>query len=65
MSVFRAISDLFTQWRDLTDLEIGVRGRLRSLKVTWSYYGHNMTYYWSAIVNIALACTISELSDVE
>jgi len=49
------------EWRDLENL---VRGHSRSLKMAlldWPY----ATFYWSAIVNIALSCTIFELFEVE
>jgi len=46
------------------DLENWIRGYSRSLKMApfdWSY----TIFYWSAVVNIALSCTFSELFDVE
>ena len=66
MSVSRTVSDIFNifsvkEWRDL---ETEGRGRSRSLKMAlfdWPY----ATFYWSAIVNIALSCTIFELFEVE
>ena len=65
MAVSLAISEIFSvkEWRDL---ENQVRGCLRSLKTapfdrSYSY----ATLYWSAIVNIALSCTIFEFFDVE
>jgi len=49
------------EWRDL---ENQIRGRSRSLKM--ALFGRPCTtFYWSAIVNIALSCTIFELFDVE
>jgi len=63
MAVCLAISEIFSvkEWRDL---ENQIRGRSRSLKMAPfdRPYG---TFYWSAIVNIALSCTIFELFDVE
>jgi len=58
-----AISEIFSvkEWRDL---ENQVRGRSRSLKMV-PFDGPYATSYWSAIVNIALSCTIFELFDVE
>ena len=49
------------EWRDLEDQ---VRGRSRSLKMA-PFDRPYATFYWSAIVNIALSCTIFELFDVE
>ena len=46
------------------DLENQVRGRSRSLKNA-AFDRPYATFYWSAIVNIALAYTIFELFDVE
>ena len=45
------------EWRDL---ENQVRGRSRSLKMA-PFDRPYATFYWSAIVNIALSCTIFEL----
>ena len=58
-----AISEIFSvnQWRDLGNK---VRGRSRSLKMA-PFDRPYATFYWSAIVNIALSCTIFELFDVE
>ena len=45
-------------------LEILVKGRLRS--VNMALIGRSYTsYYWSAIVTIAMSCTIFKLFDVE
>ena len=59
MAVYLAISEIFSfkEWRDL---EKQVRGRSRSLKMA-----PYATFYWSAIVNIALSCAIFELFDIE
>ena len=59
MAVSLAISEIFSvkEWRDL---ENQVRGRSRSLKMV-PFDRRFATYYWSAIVNIALSCTIFEL----
>ena len=48
-------------WRDL---ENQVRGSSKSLKMA-PFDRPYATFYWSAIVNIALSCTIFELVDVE
>jgi len=63
MAVSLAISEIFgvKEWRDL---ENQVRGRSRSLKIAPFDIPH-ATFYWLAIVIIALSCTIFELFDVE
>jgi len=63
VAVSVAICEIFSvkKWRDLDNQ---VRGRLRSLKMA-PFDRPYATFYWSAIVNIALRCTIFELSDVE
>jgi len=48
----------------MCDLETGDRGRSRSLKMA-PFDGSYTTFYWSAIVSIALCYTIFELFDVE
>ena len=47
-----------------TDLEIWVRGRSRSLEMAPIDRSYT-TLYWSAIVSIALSCTIFEMFDVQ
>jgi len=63
MAVCLAISEIFSvkEWRDLGNQ---VRGRSRSLKMA-PFYRPYETFYSSAIVNIALSCTIFEFFDVE
>ena len=63
MYVSRSVSEIFSvkEWRDL---ETGGRGRSGSLKMT-PFDRPYTTLYWSAIVNIALSCTVFELFDVE
>jgi len=63
MAVCLAISEIFSvkEWRNL---ENQVRGRQRSLKMA-PFDKPYATFYWSAIVNIALFCTIFEFFDVE
>ena len=63
MAVCLAISEIFSvkEWRDL---ENKLRGRSRSLKMA-PFDRPCATFYWSAIVNIALSCTIFEFFDVE
>jgi len=46
------------------DLENQVRGRSRSLKMA-PFDRQYATFYWSAIVNVALSCTTFKLFDVE
>jgi len=63
MAVSVAVCEIFSvkEWRDL---ENQVRGRSRSSKMV-PFDRPYATFYWSAIVNIALSCTIFELYDVE
>ena len=63
MPVSLANSEIFSakEWRDL---ENQVRGRSRSFKMAPFDISY-ATFYWSAIVNIALSCAIFELYDVE
>ena len=63
MAVFVAVYEIFSvnEWRDL---ENGVRGRSRSLKMA-PFDRPYATFYWSAIVNITLSCIIFEIFDVE
>ena len=63
MVVSVAVCEIFSV-KEWTDLENQVRCRSRSLKMA-PFDGPYATFYWSAIVNIALSCTIFELFDVE
>ena len=65
VAVSVAVCEIFSvkEWRG-RDLENQVRGRSRSLKMA-PFDRPHATFYWSAIVNIALSCTIFELFDVE
>jgi len=56
MYVSRTVSEIFSvkKWRDI---ETGGRGRSRSLEMAPFDRPHT-TFYWSAIVNIALSCTV-------
>ena len=56
MAVSVAVCEIFSvkEWRDLENL---VRGRSRSLKIA-PFNRPYATFYRSAIVNIALSCTI-------
>ena len=63
MSVCRTVSEIFSvkEWRDL---ETRGRGLSRSLKMA-PFDRPSTTFYWSAIVSIAICCTIFKLFDVE
>jgi len=63
MAVSVAVCEIFSvkEWRDL---ENQVRGRSRSLQMA-PFDRSFATFCWSAVVNIALSCTIFELFDVE
>ena len=63
VAVSLAVYEIFRvkEWRDL---ENQVRGRSRSLKMA-PFDRPYATFYWSAIANIALSCTIFEFFDVE
>jgi len=60
MAVSLAISEIFSV-KEWPDLEIWVYDRSRSFKKAL----FDMTFYWYAIVTIALSCTIFELFDVQ
>jgi len=63
MSVCRTVFEMFSvkEWRDL---KTGGRGRSRSLEMV-PFDRLYMTFYWSAIVYIALSGIVFELRDVE
>jgi len=63
MAVCLAISEIFNV-KGWPNLEIWVWGRSRSLKMT-RFDRPCITFYCSAIVTIALSCTIFELFNVE
>jgi len=63
MAVSVADCEIFSV-KEWGDRENQVRGRLRSLKMA-PFDRPYATFYWSAIVNIALSCTIFEFFDVE
>ena len=63
MAVSTAILQIFNV-KEWPDLEIWVWGPSRSLNKAW-FDRPCMTFYQSAIVTIALSCTICELFDVE
>ena len=58
-----AVCEIFSvkEWRDL---ENQVMGRSRSFKMA-PFDKPYASFYWSAILNIALSCTMFELFDVE
>jgi len=62
MAVSVAVCEIFSvkEWRNL---ENQLRGRSRSLKMV-PFDRPYTTFYWSAIVNVALSCTIFEFFDV-
>ena len=62
MAVSVAVCELFSV--KACDFGNWVRGRSRSLKMAPFDRPYGI-FYWSAIVNIALYCTIFELFDVE
>ena len=64
MAVSVAIREIFSvkEWRDL---ENQVRCHSRSLKMMPPFDRPYATFYWSAMVNTALPCTIFELFDAE
>ena len=63
MAVSVAVCKIFSV-TELHDLENQVRGRSRSFKMA-PFDRPYATFYWSAIANIALSCTIFEFFDVE
>jgi len=62
MSICRTVSKIAS--KNGVTLKLGVGGRSRSLKMAPFDRPHT-TFYWSAIVIIALCCTIFKLFDVE
>ena len=62
VAVSVALCEIFSikEWHDL---ENQVKDRSRSMKMA-PFDRSYVTFYWSAIVNIALSCAIFELSDV-
>jgi len=63
VAVSVAVCEIFNV-KEWCDLENQVRGRSRSLKIA-RFDGSYATFYWSAIVNIALSYTFFELFDVK
>ena len=63
MAVSVAVCEIFSV-KEWCELENGVRVRSRSLEMA-RFDRPYATYYWSAIVNIALSCAIFKFFDVE
>ena len=63
VAVSVAVCKIFSA-KEWCDLENQFSGRSRSLKMA-PFDRQSAIFYWSAIVNIALSCTIFELFDVE
>jgi len=63
VAVSVAVCDIFSV-EERRDLENHGRRRSRSLKMA-PFDRPYWTFYWTAIVNIALSCTIFEFFDVE
>ena len=59
VAVSVAVCEIFSV-EERRDLVNQVRGRSRSLKMA-PFDRPHATFYWSAIVNVALSCTIFEL----
>ena len=63
MAVSVAVCEIFSV-KELRDLENQVRRRSRSLKMA-PFDRPYATFYWSAIVIMALSCTIEKYRDLE
>ena len=63
MSVSHTVSWRFSV-KECRDLEIGAKGHSRSLEMV-PFESLGMVSYLSAIVTVALSCTVFELFDVE
>ena len=63
MAISLDISEILSV-KEWLNLEIWVWGRSKSLKMT-PFDRACTTFYWSAIVSIALSCTIFVLFDIE
>jgi len=64
MAVSVAVFEILFSVKEWRGIENQVKGRSRSLKMALFDRPYS-TFYWSAIVNIILSCTIFELFDVE
>jgi len=63
MTVSLAVCEIYSV-KECRDLENVVRSCSKSLKMV-PFDGPETIFYWSAIVNIALSCTVFDLFDVE
>jgi len=63
MAVSVAVCEIFSV-KECCDRENQVRGRSRSLNMA-SFDRPYATFYWSAIANIALSCTIFKFFDIK
>jgi len=63
MSVCRTVSEIYSV-KERRDLETGATGHSMSLKMA-RFDRSYATFYWSAIVSIAVCCTVFKLFDVE
>jgi len=63
MYVCRTVYEIFSV-KECRNLKTGGRGRSRSLKMA-PFDRSYTNFYWSAIVSIAVCCTIFKLFDVE
>jgi len=63
MSVCRTVSEIFSV-KEWCNFETGGRGCLKSLKMALFDRSYT-TFYCSAIVSIAVCCTVFKLFDVE
>jgi len=63
MAIRRTVSEI-SSFKESRDFETVDRGRSRSLKMA-PFDRLYTTFYWSAIVSIAVCCTIFMLFDVE
>ena len=63
MSVCRTVYEIFSV-KEWCDLENWVRGCSRLLKMV-PFDRSYTTFYWSAIVNVALSGTVLKLFDIE
>jgi len=63
MAVSVAVCEIFSvkEWRDIKNQ---FKGRSKSLKIA-PFDRPYATFYWSAIVHIALSCTIFKFFDVQ
>jgi len=59
MAISLAISEIISI-KEWPDLEICIWGRSRSMKMS-QFHRPYMTFYWSAIVTIALSCIVCEI----